>query len=68
MHPINAPAVHIKTTQLLFSPYLAHALSAPIHLSNLTVAFGHRAILMWGGRGMAGGFLLEQPDTYTLQL
>ncbi len=39
-----------------------------MHLFNLTVAFGHRAILIWGVRGMAGSFLLEQPETYTLQL
>ncbi len=28
----------------------------PIHLSSSTVVFGHRAILIWGDRDMAGGF------------
>ncbi len=49
-HPINAPAPYAKQHN---------------RLSNSTVAFGHPAILIWGGSGraMGEGFLLEQPGT-----
>ncbi len=39
---------------------IVRTLSAPIYLSNSPGVFGHRAILIWGDRDMAGGFLLEQ--------
>ncbi len=57
-HPINAPAVH--TTNTAFSPLLSCA-----HLSKSPGVFGHRAILIWGDRGITGGFLEEQPVTFT---
>ncbi len=38
-------------------------LHTPINLPNSPGVFGHRAILIWGDQGMAGGFLEEQPVT-----
>ncbi len=43
---------------------IVRTLSAPIYLSNSPGVFGHRAILIWGDRDIAGGFLEEQPDTH----
>ncbi len=37
-----------------------------MHLSNSPGVFGHRAILIWGDRDMAGGFLEEQPVAFIL--
>ncbi len=51
-----------KCTFCTHHKYNAHSclivrtLSAPIHLSNSPGVFGHRAILMWGYRGMARVF------------
>ncbi len=59
-HPINVPALH-TTTQL--PRLIERTLSAPIYVSNSTGVFGHRAILMWGDRGMTGGFIIEQTHT-----
>ncbi len=42
---------------------IVHTLSTPIYLPNSPSVFGHRAILMWGDRGMAGFFFEEQPVT-----
>ncbi len=64
-HPINAPAEHTTITTLSLSCLIVRTLSSPIYLSNSPGVFGHRAILMWGDRGMAGGFLEEQPFTFT---
>ncbi len=47
-------------TQLSLSCLIVRTLSAPIFLSNSSDVFDHRAILIWGDRDMAGGFLLEQ--------
>ncbi len=55
-HSINVPALHTKPDNTLPS------YRAAIHNSNSKGAFGHRAILIWGDRGIAGGFLLEQPN------
>ncbi len=54
---------------LLYTPHttLTLVLSAPIYLSNSPGVFGHRAILMWGDRGMAGGFPIEQTDMFQIQ-
>ncbi len=41
--------------------YTTHHTHQYQHLSTSPGVFGHRPILMWGDRGMAGGFLLEQP-------
>ncbi len=43
---------------------IVRTLSAPIHFPNSTCVFGHSAILIWGDRDMAGGFLEEQPVTF----
>ncbi len=43
---------------------IVRTLSALIYLSNSPGVFGHRAILLWGDRGMAGGFLEAQPVTF----
>ncbi len=57
------------STYLLYTPkpqlslpsHRVRTLSAPIlHLFNSTGVFGHLAILIWGDRGLAEGFLLEQ--------
>ncbi len=50
-HLTNDPAVHTKTQH-------HSCLIVPRHFSNLAGVFGHRAILIWGYRGMAGRFLL----------
>ncbi len=42
-------------TQLSFR-LIVRTLSAKIYLSNSPGVFGHRAILIWRGRDMAGGF------------
>ncbi len=42
-----------------YSSLIVRTLSAPMHLSFSPGVFGHRAILMWGDRGMAGGFSLR---------
>ncbi len=39
-----------------YSRLTVRTLSAPIHFPNSTDVSGHRAILIWGDRGMAGGF------------
>ncbi len=39
-------------------------LSALIQFPNSPGVFGHRAILMWGYRGMAGGFVLEPAEMF----
>ncbi len=62
-HPTNAPAVHITNTTL--SCLVVRTLSVPIYLSNSPGVFGYRAILIWGDRDMAGGFLEEQPVTFS---
>ncbi len=63
-HPINAPAVH--TTSTILSPVLlcARSLRKYTFLNSIGVSTSHRAILIWGDRGMAGGFLEEQPVTF----
>ncbi len=53
--------------QNAYSRLIVRTLSAPIHLSNPTGVVGHRAILIWGDRDMAGGFLEDQPATFTLK-
>ncbi len=53
--------------QNAYSRLIVRTLSAPIHLSNPTGVFGHRAILIWGDRDMAGGLLEEQPVTFKLK-
>ncbi len=65
-HLINVPAQHTKP----HSPHsriIVRMLSALIQLSNSTGVFGHRAILIWGYRGMAGGFSLRTSATFHLQ-
>ncbi len=66
-HPINAPAVHTTHTTL-FPSYRAHALCANIPYPNSIGVFGQRAILMWGDRDMAWGFLYEQAIPFNLLL
>ncbi len=62
-HPINAPAGHI-TKHNSYARLIVRTLSVPIYLSSSPVLFGHRAILMWGDRDMAGGIPDEQPVTF----
>ncbi len=57
-HPINAPAVH-TTHNNSYSRPIVRTLSAPIYFSYSPGAFGHRAILTWGDRDMAGSFLYQ---------
>ncbi len=66
-HPINVPAVHTILNTTL-SCLIVRTPSAPIHLSNSPGVFGHRAILIWGDRDMIGGFLEEQPVTFTFAI
>ncbi len=61
-HPTNVPELHTKQHNSLFRR-VGRTSSAPIHLSNSTGVFGHRAILIKGDQSMAGGFLLEQTHT-----
>ncbi len=63
MHPINVPALQTKQ-QNSYARLNVHTLSAPIRFPNSTGVFGHRAILVWWDRGMAEGFLIEQPDSF----
>ncbi len=62
-----APAVHTTNTTLtlvLSSARSLHQYTFP----NSTDVFGHRAILIWGDRGVAGGFLEEQPVILLVRL
>ncbi len=57
--PINVPALHTKQHNSL-SCLIGRTSSVPIQLSKSTIVFGHCAILIWGDRGMTGGFILHQ--------
>ncbi len=52
-----------RTTKLSLSSLFVRTLSVLKHFSNSLGVFGHRTILMWGDRGMTGGFLCELIDT-----
>ncbi len=52
-----------NNTTLALSCLIERTPSAPIHLSNKTGVFGHRAILMWGIEAWLVGFQLELSDT-----
>ncbi len=56
--PINVPALHTKTHDSL-SRLIERTSSAPIHLSNSTVVFGHCAILIWGIEARLGPSLIR---------
>ncbi len=62
-HPICVPALHTIQHNSP-SRFIQRTQSAQIHFSNSIGAFGHRAILIWGDRGMDGGFLLELTYLY----
>ncbi len=56
-HLINEPAQHTKPHSP-HSQLIVRTFSPPIQLSNSTGVFDHRAVLIGGDRGMAGGFSL----------
>ncbi len=49
--------LYTSHTQLSLYCLIVRTLSEPIHLSNASGVFGHRAILMWFDLDMAGCFL-----------
>ncbi len=62
-HPITVPALHTKQHNS-YPRLIVHTLFVPIHFSNSTCVFSHRAIVMWGDQGLADCFQLEQPDSF----
>ncbi len=54
--PYKCTDTRHQTAHKFLSRLIERTPSAPIPLSQLNRCFGHRAILMQGGRGMAGGF------------
>ncbi len=56
LQPINAPAVHTTHNNCLVC-LIVRKLSALIQFPSSKAAFGRCAILMWGDRDLAGGFL-----------
>ncbi len=57
---VTFPPSLFTLSTLPISRLIVRTLSAPMYFFNSTGVFGHRALVFWGGQGVAGGFLEEQ--------